>query len=75
MALFAMTYLRSLGGRLHLEERAQDTFEYVLIIGGISVVVIAAVATPAGGVMIDAIIDGTCTAITNLGIPTGNCTP
>ena len=63
MALFAISYLRSLVGRLHLDERAQDTFEYVLIIGGVSVAVILAVATPVGTTLINAVVEGTCNAI------------
>jgi len=46
-------------------ERAQDTFEYVLIIGGISVAVIAAVVLAAPNLM-DQVIDGTCTAISTV---------
>lgn len=66
MALFAISYLRSLVGRLHLDERAQDTFEYVLIIGGVSVAVILAVATPVGSTLINAVIDGVCAAINDV---------
>jgi Flp pilus assembly pilin Flp len=57
-------------------ERAQDTFEYVLIIGGISVVVIAAVAL-ASPSMMEGVIDGVCAAITATipAVGTLNCTP
>ena len=42
-------YLRALiGQRLSADERAQDAFEYVLVIGGVTVAVILAVATPVG---------------------------
>jgi len=44
-------------------ERAQDTFEYVLIIGGVTVAVILAIATPVGATLIDAVVGGTCDAI------------
>jgi Flp pilus assembly pilin Flp len=46
-------------------ERAQDTFEYVLIIGGISVAVIAAVVLAAPNLM-DQVIDGACNAINTI---------
>lgn len=45
------------------DERAQDIFEYVLIIGIITVAVLVAVATPIGGKLIEAVIEGTCKAI------------
>ncbi len=48
-------------------EQAQDAFEYVLVIGGITVAVIMAVATPVGGSIITAVVKGTCSAID--GIP------
>jgi len=57
-------------------EAGQDTFEYVLIIGGISVAVIAAVALASPSLM-SGIIEGTCTAI-SAKIPamgTLDCTP
>lgn len=66
MALFAMSYLRSLVGRLHLDERAQDTFEYVLVLGTVVVLVLAAVVTPVGDTMIDAVLNATCGAINGI---------
>lgn len=63
MALFAMSYLRSLVGRLHLDERAQDTFEYVLVVGTVVVLAVVAVATPVGTTLIGAVVDGVCGAI------------
>ena len=48
------------------EEHAQDVFEYVLIIGIITVAVLVAVATPLGGAMIDAVLDGVCAAISGI---------
>lgn len=44
------------------EERAQDTFEYVLIIGGITVAVIAAVVLAAPSLM-DEVLYGVCGAV------------
>jgi len=57
------------------DTRAQDTFEYVLIIGGITVAVIVAVAA-ASPSMIGATIDGACAAIDTIpAITMGDCTP
>ncbi len=43
-------------------EGGQDAFEYLLIVGGVSVAVIAAVALATPG-LIGPVIDGTCAAI------------
>lgn len=69
--------LRSLTSGFIKNERAQDVFEYVLIIGIITVAVLIAVATPVGKTMIQAIVDGTCNALDTVsdaanGAPTGN---
>ena len=48
------------------EEKAQDVFEYLLIIGGVSVMVILAVATPVGATLINAVITGVCSAISTI---------
>jgi hypothetical protein len=66
MALAAVSYLKALLGRVLNEERAQDTFEYVLVLGTVVVLVIAAVATPIGDTIIDGVVAGTCTAIDGL---------
>lgn len=55
----ARSFIRGFGA----DERAQDVFEYVLIIGIITVAVLVAVATPFGGNISAAIVDGTCNAI------------
>ena len=55
------------------DERAQDAFEYLLVIGGISVVVILAMVTPVGSALIDAVIEGVCDAINGV-INTVTCT-
>ncbi len=55
----AISALRS----LFRDERAQDVFEYVLIIGIITVAVLVAVATPIGQTLIQAVVKGTCSAI------------
>jgi Flp pilus assembly pilin Flp len=54
------------------EDKAQDAFEYLLVIGGVSVVVILAMVTPVGNTMINAVIDAVCQAI-DTAIP-GNTT-
>jgi Flp pilus assembly pilin Flp len=59
------------------DTRAQDTFEYVLIIGGITVAVIAAVAIAAPTLM-DGVLGGVCTAINGVDGAGGiniDCTP
>ncbi len=50
-------------GAFFTDENAQDVFEYVLIIGIITVAVLVAVATPFGGNISAAIVNGTCNAI------------
>lgn len=64
------------------EDKAQDAFEYLLVIGGISVAVVVAVSTPAGGAMIGAVLDGVCDSIDAIGgatagieIAAGVCSP
>lgn len=47
-------------------ERAQDTFEYVLIIGAVVVAVILAVATPVGTNLTSGVVHGTCLALNTL---------
>jgi Flp pilus assembly pilin Flp len=44
------------------DEGGQDVFEYVIIIGGVSVVVIAVLAAGAPGLM-NSVIDGVCAAV------------
>jgi Flp pilus assembly pilin Flp len=58
-------------------DSAQDAFEYLLVVGGVTVAVILAIATPVGSTIVDAVLDGVCTAIgtiPNIG-SLGNCTP
>jgi len=45
------------------DERGQDVFEYVLIIGAVSVAVLAAIVTPIGHNLIASIVNAVCTAI------------
>ncbi len=71
MFAYVMAAMRS----LIRSDHAQDAFEYMLVIGGVSVAVIVAVATPVGGSIIDAVVDGACAAIEtipNIG-PVLNC--
>ena len=49
------------------EESGQDTFEYLLIIGGVTVAVIFAVAV-ASPSLIKAVINGVCSAIGNINV-------
>jgi Flp pilus assembly pilin Flp len=61
LALMAKSYIQTLFER----EEGQDVFEYLLIIAGISVVIIAAGALAVPGLFGD-VVDGLCTAIDNL---------
>lgn len=67
----AFAYLKALIG----EERAQDAFEYLLVIGGISVLVILAMVTPVGNTLISAVIKGVCLAINGIGTMNGITCP
>ncbi len=58
---------------LFSDERAQDVFEYVLIIGIITVAVLIAVATPVGKNLINAVVVGTCTALKGLLTSISSC--
>ena len=51
---------------LHRDERAQDGFEYLLVVGGISVAIILAIVAPVGGGLIGAVLDGTCNAMSTV---------
>ncbi len=73
MVMYGLAYLRAKFGSLHADERGQDAFEYLLVIGGVSVAVILAVATPIGGTVIDAVIAGVCTAIDSIPGMTIDC--
>ena len=62
-AIFALSYVKSLVGRVFSEERAQDAFEYLLVIGGVTVVIILAIASPIGQNLIGSVIGGVCAAV------------
>ena len=65
----AFSYIRN----FFAEDAAQDAFEYLLIIGVVSVVVVAAMATPVGTNLLNAVVAGVCSAIN--GMPGGmSCT-
>lgn len=53
-------------------DAGQDVFEYVLIIGILTVAVLIAVATPVGTNLINAVVDGTCAALDAL-LPSIDC--
>lgn len=63
MAVAILSYFRTLLAAIHRDERAQDVFEYLLVIGGVSVAVIFIIATPVGETMIGAVISGVCDAM------------
>lgn len=66
MIASALTYLKSLARSLAQDERAQDAFEYLLVIGGISVAVIIAITTVGFSTMAAAVINGVCAAISSI---------
>ena len=55
-------------------DSAQDAFEYLLVIGGVSVAVILAMTTVGFDSMVGAVIDGVCAAFDTVGITVGDCT-
>jgi Flp pilus assembly pilin Flp len=59
-------YLKSQITNLLVEEDGQDGFEYLLVVGGISVAVVVAAA--AAGGLVDPLVDGVCDAI-NTAVP------
>lgn len=66
--LWAMTLaaMHSVSSRLFEDEQAQDTFEYVIIIGVVVVAVIAAVVTPIGQNLVSFVVGKTSTAVSGL---------
>ena len=58
--------------RLQRSERAQDSFEYVPVVGGISVAMILAIASPVGNSLAQAVIFGACNAV-GLVVPAPVC--
>jgi hypothetical protein len=58
--------IRSMSRGLLRSEEAQDTFEYVIIIGVVVVAVIAAVITPIGNNLITFVTGATSSAVSNL---------
>jgi hypothetical protein len=58
--------IRSMSRNLFKSEQAQDTFEYVIIIGVVVVAVIAAVVTPIGSNLINFVTGATSTAVSEL---------
>lgn len=61
-----MTRILSALRSFHVDQRAQDAFEYLLIIGVVSVAVVVAISTPAGGWLVTAVVNGVCTAINSI---------
>ena len=72
MALFAWFPVAL--SQLHKDERAQDAFEYLLVIGGVSVAVILAMITPVGSALINAVVGGVCDAVNTVMNPDISCT-
>ena len=47
-------------------ESGQDAFEYLLVIGGISALIVFAMITPIGTNLVNSVIKGACGAIDNV---------
>jgi hypothetical protein len=58
--------LRSLSRGLRRNEQAQDTFEYVIIIGVVVAAIILAVTTPVGSTLVSFIVGQTSQAVSQL---------
>ena len=73
----ALSLLKTRAQSFLQNKRGAVAFEYVLIIGGVSVVLIG-LLTGAGAVFMPAVIDAVCAAANTLGgitITAGSCTP
>lgn len=53
---------RNFLGTFHNETHAQDAFEYLMVVGGVSVAIVLAVTLGVPG-LIDPVVEGTCNAI------------
>jgi len=73
MAIAIYAYIKTTLDRLVRDERAQDGFEYILVVGAITVAVIAAMITPVGTTLINAVVDGACNAMNGLPTVTVAC--
>jgi len=71
--LQTLAFLKAMILSRFADERAQDTFEYVLIIGVLVVAILLAVATPVGSTLINAVVSGTCAAVASLPNITVTC--
>jgi hypothetical protein len=64
--VLGLAAMRNACRSLFKSEQAQDTFEYVIIIGVVVVAVILAVATPIGSTLIDGVVSLTSGAVLRL---------
>jgi hypothetical protein len=55
------------------DQRAQGAFEYLLVLGGVSAVVVIAVATPVGSNLATTTVTAVCSKITGI-LPGAVCT-
>ncbi len=65
-ARVALDAARSVIRGFGADERAQDVFEYVLIIGVLTVAILFAIATPVGSDLVSGVVEGVCTALQNV---------
>ena len=66
LVVAGMAAIHRLSEKLFQSEQAQDTFEYVIIIGVVVVAIIVAVATPLGGNLINFVVGKTSGAVSGL---------
>lgn len=54
------------------DARAQDSFEYLLVLGGVSVALVLAIAAPVSGSLLTGVVDGACATVTSI-VPAAGC--
>ena len=72
--LSSLSRLRPAAWRLKVarDARAQDSFEYLLVLGGVSVAVVLAIAAPVSGSLLTGVVDGACSAVASI-VPAASC--
>lgn len=62
----SLPFVKNALSALHVDERAQDAFEYLLVIGAVSVAVVFLMATPIGATLADGIVGAVCDAVATI---------
>ncbi len=71
----SLPFVKNALSALHADERAQDAFEYLLVIGGVSVLIVGLMISPVGDTIVEGVIHGVCFAIQGIGGDTGSDGP